>query len=375
MENLEQLESKILDLLGKHNCVTVPGLGSFIYREFQASSNHFTFELKPSGNTIFFNNAILADDGILANAIREQNGLSYAAALDFIQNCVQQIQSHLNEKRNLPFGKLGNFFHNAENQTFFLPGAQLNLSATAFGLPIIKLDELAKAQPNRVEQANIEVVEKTAEIVDAPEYEDAEVLGIEEPPRNRGLVWKIAAGFAVISLSGAAWYFGKQYFQHKHKPQQTESALDVVTKPEDGVQESTNPTIAEQTAAIKKVVKRIKTEPEKEAKLATAVKINQPAEVKALIISSADYKNTIAQRAGRFWVVGGTFMGEDLAKGECKKWNAAGANATVFKPQNSALCRVVLGRFDSEKAASDFIQTMPGYHGSSVSVREITFLK
>ena len=59
MDELKKLENAVKELLGTHNCVTVTGLGSFIYRETAASSNHFTFELKPSGNSVFFNNAII----------------------------------------------------------------------------------------------------------------------------------------------------------------------------------------------------------------------------------------------------------------------------------------------------------------------------
>jgi hypothetical protein len=71
MEALKKPEELVLELLGLHHCVTIPGLGSFIYREAPASANTFTFELKPAARTVFFNNAIIADDGVLVNLIRQ----------------------------------------------------------------------------------------------------------------------------------------------------------------------------------------------------------------------------------------------------------------------------------------------------------------
>ena len=121
-----KLEEIILHLLGHNHCVTVPGLGSFIYREAPASANTFTFELKPSSRTVFFNNAIASDDGIMVNHVREQLGIGYNVALIKVNEMASELRENLDRRKNLPFGKLGNFFLNSENQFWRLRCCQLH---------------------------------------------------------------------------------------------------------------------------------------------------------------------------------------------------------------------------------------------------------
>jgi len=377
MENLEKLESSILELLGGHQCVTIPGLGSFIYREFQASSNHFTFELKPAGYSVFFNNAIQSDDGILANYLREKEGLDYAGATAFIKRAVLTIENHLALNRNLALGKLGNFFVNAEKQVFFIPSGALNLDLASFGLPIIRLDELTKSKETQVAEQKVEVVHQAAPaITQTDEFEDAQILELAETQPNRGWIWKVAAGFAILTLAGSGWYFGRQFFGTKSTPQIEAASTDApatdTSQPilsAEVASTNTETKITKKTEAPKKE-ERVKknTEPANKSDVA----IVRPSEVKSLIVSAADYRSAMEQKSGKFYLIGSTYIGEDMAKKECAKWNKVGVNATVFKPGKSSLYRVILGRFQSEKAASDFMKTMPGFHGSSVGMRELT---
>ena len=137
-----RLDRALRELIYEHNCVTVPSFGSFILRESQASANKFTGDIRPSGQTIFFNNAITADDGILANFYRENLGITYSKALEYIQDDTEQIVRSLRERRNFPFGNVGNFFLNAEGKVFFLPSGSLNISKKTFGLNVFRLEEL-----------------------------------------------------------------------------------------------------------------------------------------------------------------------------------------------------------------------------------------
>ncbi len=389
MEELNKLENIILELLGTYQCVTVPGLGSFIYRDSPAASNHFTFELKPGGNTVFFNNAIQADDGILANAVRERLGLSYTEALGQIQTTVKSIEGHLQTKKNLAFGKLGNFFQNAEGHIFFLPSGALNLSRDSYGLPVLKLEELQKPlqQLHKQEKPVVvnEPVFKVHNTETEEEYEVAEILELEEPQRNRGLVWKIAAGFAILTLAGTGWYFGSRVLGNKNKHTET-ATMDAPAKvetPAESAPENAQVVVPEnntqtttQDSKPTKATKKAEAKPETEAaKPAQSAETARPKEVTAEIIPTDAFYQKMQQKRGHYYVVGGAFIGEEMAKAECRKWNKVGVNASIHKPENSSLYRVILGRFESEKAASSFIQTMPGFHGSTVAVRDFPILK
>lgn len=381
MEGLHLLEHTILDLLGTHQCVTIPGLGSFIYRDYPASSNHFTLELKPSGNTIFFNHAIQGDDGLLANRIRETNGGSYSDALAWIKTRIEEIQNHLHDKKNLAFGKLGNFFLNADKQVFFLPSGQLNLSKSSFGLPVLKLSELEKAKTT-IPAPRAEVIVETPKpapvALAETEIEEAEVLELDEPVRQRHLAWRIAAAFAVVTLASSAWYFGRQYFnQHEENIAQSAS-MDLVAGKDTTVKNIDSvPVPHQESQSIAKSEKKKASNKGKEKSGADAI-VNGNArrlEVTSPIIGDAEFKNTLEHKSGRFYLIGGTYVSESMAKKECAKWNKVGVNATLFRSSNSALIRVLLGRFNSEKAASAFMTTMPGFHGSTVALREIQLIR
>lgn len=361
---MERFEKIILALLGENDCVTIPGLGSFIYRDNSAIGNTFTLEIRPATKTVYFNNAILADDGLLVNKIQEKEGLSYAEAKKLVQTEVDALKEQLAAKRNFPFGSIGNFFLNAANEVFFLPAASLNLSKKAYGLPILKLEPVhtavAEAIPSKKEVKTVKEI--TFEKVSTPEpeieetisieYEDAEVIGIEENlsvNKNRGFAWRIAAGFAVISMAGGMYIAASKY-----------SGSNLANK-------------ASSVAAIE--LKNNTAETTKNTLEPTTEEMNTEAAAKPMepmvAVDKETWNNTLRNKKGHYFVIGGMFIIESMALEECKKWNEIGVSATIVKPPFSSLYRVVLDRFESEHAASEFAKIVPEYVGASISVRDI----
>lgn len=361
METLKKLETQILELMGLHNCVTVPGLGSFIYRDSSASSNNFTFELKPATGTLFFNNAITADDGILVNAVREKEGLTYSQALSQVQSAAESLKAALQEKRNFAFGKLGNFFLNADHQIFFLPSSHLNLSHTSYGLPFIKLDELEK-KPESAPVTTLRT-EKVQEIKAAPinrEYEEAEVLHVEEDDnrRNPGWLWKAASVAAIAILGATGIYYGSSYLNRDTKSNTAEVAPVSGSSQPAEVQTAPEST----TIATPPVTETIVEKPEQ---------VVEEVETPAAIMASADFWSVLKAKPGKYFVIGGMYMDLHLAELEVSQWNQNGVSAAIYKPSGSSLYKVVFGRFESEKEASALASDLPVYNGASVSVREM----
>ncbi|MCC7296694.1 MAG: hypothetical protein IT244_00055 [Bacteroidia bacterium] len=373
MELKKSLDKYVEELLGLHNCVTISGLGSFIYREAPASANHFSFEIRPTVRTVFFNNAIAADDGILVNQIRESEGMSYNQALDAVNLVAGDIRQGLQSKRNVGFGNLGNFFLNSDGHIFFLPTASLNLSPNSFGLPILKLDELdAKhiptvLKPIAEKESEPVVTKKAAPVVETFEFEEAEVLHLEEQSeqkRNFGWLFKAAAVFAILTLTGTGIYFGKQFFSAKTNTTQqaaiaqTDTNLETKSAVKSETQ-TTEPAIAPAEPAVN-TTETNKTE--------TAVVPHLP---EFALQSIEDKLADLKQTKGHYFVLGGMYMNADLAIAECKRWNASHVNAAWIKPENSSLYKVVLARFTSEKEASEFVGNIAVISGGNVSVRQI----
>jgi hypothetical protein len=354
-----KIESYITELLGLHHCVTVSQLGSFIYRDSQASANAITREIRPSVRTLFFNSAILEDDGILVNHIRQQEGLNYNQALTVVHDFVADIKNKLEEKRNLSFGALGNFFLNQEQQIFFLPSNTLNFSKDTFGLPMMRLDELMAPKENVIQP----VVEKPAKVQEivletlTEEFEEAEVVHIEEPKvRKMHWLFRAAAIFAILTLAGTGTWFGMQYVKSQQKGTQQASVLPIQTLTEKEIQDVAP--AAQEIAAVAEETVSTSAEPSLQS-----------------IPSIEAYMETMKAEKGLFYVLGGMYMDESLAAAECKRWIAVGHAASHIKPENSSLSKVVLGRFNTEQEASEFANRLPLLTGSNISVRQAVIIK
>jgi hypothetical protein len=378
METRVKIEETVLELLGVHPCVTLPGLGSFIYRETQAASNTFTYEIRPALRTVFFNSAIVADDGLVANHLGEKEGLGFSSARNILADKVADIKAQLKSNRNLTFGKLGNFFMNAEDQIFFFPSATLNLSHETFGLPIIKLDELEKNKPVespvttiKTEPKTISMPSETSEV-----FEEADVVHIEEEShsRKRGWIWKVAAAIAIMTLAGTGYYFGRQFF--KASPgKQAQASVDTPV-----MEQKSSPEVLEENT-IAPIESAPAEEPAKqEATITTTpdepvVEAAPIAEPVAPEKTEADLGTQLKAKKGRYFVIGGKYMDENLANAECAHWKNQNVAAIVFKAENSSLYKVVLQRYSDVNEAEVFAHSLSAPGGVVVSVKEIKNFK
>lgn len=363
MEGFNKIDAWVTELLGLHSCVTIPGLGSFIYRDSPASSNTFTFEIKPSSRTVFFNNALVADDGILTNKVRENLGLDYPQALNWIGSWVIELRNRLKDSRTIEFGSLGNFFLNSEKEVFFLPAPHLNLSQSTYGLPIIRLSELEKSKASEFSfetNATLKTTSTVSQESDkTKEFEEANVVLIDEDESRRNLswIWKAAAVLAITFLGASGVYFGSLYFKKSATSQEANLNLPQENKADPGL--SADEMVPTETDDTKNV----------------SVEPNIKEADKAVVKSQEEVLDDLKSAKGKYFVLGGMYMDESLAKLEVATWNSNGVSCAVFKAKNSSLYKVVLNRFENEKDASVFTEQIPVYSGAHVSVRETELFK
>jgi cell division septation protein DedD len=345
MTDLQRLEKAVTDLLGTHECVIIPDLGAFLFRSFPASANVFSREVRPSGQTLFFNPSITTDDGLLINHWRISTGSDYQTAQKSLKELVNHIIEKVSAKRSLALGKLGNFFLHNDGKLLFLPTASLNLSKDAFGLAPLKI---SKPEVKGATNTEIPLVKTTVHaggrinFTETESIPEAEVVEMKvHQHRSKGFIWKIAASVCVVSLSAASIYYGK--FLNNNKS---------------GVQLASHvpATPATDKDPVASVIKEKNTTA---VYLLTAEDMNRE-------------MDKIKTGNGNVFICGGSYLSLKLAENECNSWKKAGIPAVIGNKKGSSLVKVVIGRFDSEENASAFLQKMPinaGFHAGLLTAK------
>ena len=115
---MNEIVSHIEYLLRHHDCVVVPGWGAFIAHTSEAS-------FLPNGTiaapyrSISYNESVVHSDGLLANSVMRREGISYDAAMRFIQNRVEGLKQQLRHDEVLTLGRVGTFKMEGENVVFY----------------------------------------------------------------------------------------------------------------------------------------------------------------------------------------------------------------------------------------------------------------
>lgn len=349
MTDLQRLESAITHLLCDHDCVVVPNLGAFLLRSFSASANPFSGELKPSGQTLFFNPSISTDDGLLLTHWRHITGCDYNTAQHSVQELVKLISEQVKINRSYPFGKIGNFFLHSDNKLLFLPSSSVNLSKHAFGLEsfVIEASESLRTPHKVVPLVNAEPVSESISVNSEQEIDEAEVIELKvNHPRSNGFIWKIAASICIVSLSVAAIYYGKFFNKSKQQVQVASHipSMSNATNPSESIESATHESNKKTNAFVSLLT------PDDMNKGMEHIKIGK----------------------GSVFICGGSYMSLKLAENECNSWKKNGIPAIIGKKSGSSLVKVVVGRFDNEESASAFLEQMPvntGFHAGLLTAK------
>ena len=136
-----QLSKFISELLLEHDCVTVPGLGSFLGNFKSAHYDLENEKFYPPSKQISFNSQIKANDGLLAKFISEKSGLNYDDSLKEIHQEVLKITLNL-KKESVLLKDIGELNLNKEENIVFNPLQTKNFLKDSFGLSPIFIKEL-----------------------------------------------------------------------------------------------------------------------------------------------------------------------------------------------------------------------------------------
>lgn len=139
--NTSNISHTISDLLQFNECVTIPDFGAFVVNPASAQIDMAKNRLTPPGKKLTFNKNIVTNDGLLANAVSLNEGISYEDAVVYLKGFVFEIREELKNKNVFEFHHLGSFYRTNGNLLKFESGVIESLGS--FGLEQFHLTPLA----------------------------------------------------------------------------------------------------------------------------------------------------------------------------------------------------------------------------------------
>ncbi len=144
------LDKYIRELLLRHDCVILPGLGGFIanYRsaEFDASQKTAI----PPSRQILFNLNLVHNDGLLYAHISKETGYGYKEVQDMAAVYFKTIKYEIRKGLKFTIDELGYFFLNKAGKIEFTQEVSENLLLDSYGLSYLKYQEFDRIRARNV---------------------------------------------------------------------------------------------------------------------------------------------------------------------------------------------------------------------------------
>ena len=136
MNNIDPI---IKELLVLHDCVIFPGLGGFVaqYASSTISDDNLTF--KPPFKQILFNKNLTNNDGLLANSISKEWGISYKESVEKISSLLFKINNEIKTNKQFSFEGIGILYE--VNGILNFKQQSENLLMESFGLRSINMND------------------------------------------------------------------------------------------------------------------------------------------------------------------------------------------------------------------------------------------
>ena len=386
----------ITRVLYKHECAVIPGFGAFILRKNYGMANPFSGQLKPSVHTLFFNSNIQEDDGFVSNELREISGLQFRQSSNLLVTEFNALTNNCTSTHAITMGDLGKFHRNAIGDLFFLASPTLNLSKETYGLPIIdwqwkdipvyrsettatrtveikpvvsmeapsvdRVDDLTDTRVIEFVTENAEQLEVGLDVTafDPESSVDQHHSEFTESKRKTPLLWRMAASFAIISIGAGVLLSIAQIWS-------VSTGNDMATLlPQDSQKIKINAPIK---SNIDKFI--IVDESDGDDKSAKSTAISHQLKYAKGTVGISEFKQANINTTGKFVIVGGAYLTPSLGERECLLWQRVGVDACLVKGKKSSLYKVILGRFESDKLASDYAETIKILPTGTLSVSDI----
>ncbi len=152
-EDMQELFGIIVDLMKRHSCVIVPGLGGFVINAKEAVADHHSDYFLPPSKELVFNAKLSHNDGLLAHALMQNRGVSFDEADRIIAEKVAGLKAVLAEKGVCEVGNYG-YFTEGRAGTFFNFKKMEIEDVDSFGLHEFYFPEIENKEEKKEKKAS-----------------------------------------------------------------------------------------------------------------------------------------------------------------------------------------------------------------------------
>ncbi len=286
-----QFTTYISDLLYRYECVIIPGFGAFLGHRVAATHNAETHTFFPPYKRLSFNAQLTQNDGLLANYAATAEAISYAEALQSVQQFSAQLNADLRAGNQVIFDNIGTLTQNDSGKINFEPANGSNFLKDAFGLTSYSLEPRLRET-----------------LVSPEEIEETPVVKLESKQRDTPWLKYAAVGLLALGMSGS---LGFLYFKDiaDHNLAEEQKARQVVDQ-----------TIQKATFTIENPLP------------AVTLKVFKP--------------------AGNYHIVAGAFRIPENAEVKVEELRKAGYKARLIGENKYGLHQVVYGSYTDRAEAS-----------------------
>lgn len=140
------IEKYISALLYRYQCVIVPGFGAFLTEVQSASFHEGSQTFFPPKKSISFNAQLIHNDGLLANHIALEEGISYEKAVVQITAVVSEWKQGLADDQTIFLKPIGSIHLNERANLVFEPQLSTNYLTSSFGLSTVSAPSIGRMQ-------------------------------------------------------------------------------------------------------------------------------------------------------------------------------------------------------------------------------------
>ncbi len=351
---MKTIDKHIENLLQDYTCVIIPEMGGFITSEGEGYLDAKTNVFHPPFKRILFNKNLTNNDGLLANALVNQDQLSFEEATKLLLEYKDACFAKLDSEGRVEIERVGVLFFDTEKNIQFQQSNK-NFLSSSFGLSPKFLSILPIEQEPivKVQEKLVEVIRPTEPIKNRDSIKPEKTTK-EKKKKRRGAVLLpliilplLVGGLYVANQMG---YVGDQRFQ-----------ISSINPFSDAKQVVYSPRAKSFEQFFDKVVQETNNEIKVEPTLDNVSDENmivEPVIEKEVIPEKVDstYVHTELVEIPEelpYHVVGGCFSVEENAQNLVEQWKAKGKNASIIDKKGN-LYRVSLQSFSSRLEANDF---------------------
>ena len=213
-----EIKTLIPELILRHECLVIPGLGGFVSRTISAQIDWKNGVIHAPNKELIFNTFLQKSDGILVAAIASEYSCSYQEATDRVSRLVAGWNQIIQEGGRVDIEKVGCLYREANGAVRFEQDRFFNLLLASFGMGELsfmrpqeaKLPQVthpAKFETEEIEPAVVQpmvVAPKTVRLhVERANPKTKESLPLQ---RKKKMPWRIAAAAVILPIGFFAYW-------------------------------------------------------------------------------------------------------------------------------------------------------------------------